>query len=206
MTAGQFAKATLYPFRPVRGTAELMDDPGSLAGGLLIYTILGLAYTLTVVIAAGRGFGAVVTPFLNIPAEDYYLWERWFALPVYLISLIVFAGTARLLSAAMGGKGRFEFILAVYAFAMFWPVIITMWLPETWLMVIRPDARAEDLGGFSGLPTWIDVARQVIGIIWPAAVTIAGVRSSENIGWFRAVVAVMGAMVPTVAFILVFIR
>jgi len=51
-----------------------------------------------------RGFGAQVAPFLRIAAERYYFWQRFFQIPLFLLTNVAFAGTARLLAAACGRR------------------------------------------------------------------------------------------------------
>ena len=84
-----------------------------------------------------RDFGAQVAPFLRIAAERYYFWQCFFQIPLFLLTNVVFAGTARLLAAACGGRGSYEDIFALCCTAMTLPMFLTMWLPET-LFILAP--------------------------------------------------------------------
>ena len=55
---------------------------------------------------------------LNIPAEQYYSYERYFILPVALSGTILTAGVIRLIARAWHGKGQFENLFALLGFCM----------------------------------------------------------------------------------------
>lgn len=173
---------------------------------LILFITIGVLYTLTVAVGYQRGFGAFTEPFLSIPAEDYYLWESFFAIPVFLLAGIVYAGTARLLGAAFRGRGTFESLFAVYAAASTLPIFLTMWLPETILIVFFPEMRLTPLGGFAFFPLWLDILRQVAGFLWPIVVSTIGIREAEGKDWLTSGMTSLIAFIPTGALILIFVR
>ena len=172
----------------------------------VLLLIMGVLYTFTVFVGWRNGFGAVTTPFLNLPAEDYYLYETFFCLPVFFLIAVVFGGVSRLLAMAVGGRGNFESNFTVYVTCSVLPMFLTMWLPETVLMVFFPAARAENLGGFPGLPVWLDAVRQIAGIVWPLAVAVVGIRISEKIGVFRSLFVTLATFLVCAGLMIVFIR
>jgi len=60
--------------------------------GLLLFLALGILYTFSVQMAWMRGFPAGVTPFIAIPADRYYFWQRFYQIPLFLVTFITFAG------------------------------------------------------------------------------------------------------------------
>ena len=205
-----FKKGLLYVllpiYKPTRQISAFFNDKHKVGYAVLALFILGLLYTFTIVVGYLNGFGAAHSPWLAIPPEDYYLWESFFALPVYFVSVILFAGTARLLSMLFRGTGSFEHIFAIYAIALVFPTVITMWIPETTLIVFFPDQRLMPLGGFAVMPMWLDTLRQLVGGLWPVVIAVIGIRKSEHITWWQSGFVTFCAAIPTVIFILVFIR
>ncbi len=191
---------------PRRGLERLLRDPAGPAHAGLALLMLGLAYSLTLAVGYLRGFGAVTPPFVAIPAESYYAWEAVFAPAVFFVVAVLFAGTARLICRAFGGTGRFEPLFALTGIALTLPMALTMWLPETVLIVLFPAARASAMGGFAVLPIWLDTSRQVVGIVWPLAIIAMGLKRSEGCGWGLAVSATILAFLPGAALIALLIR
>jgi len=207
MSLKAFATYLLLPFhRPIQAIKSLTKDSHKLSYAALAILLQGGLYTCTVFIGHRNGFGAVTTPFLNIPAEDYYYWETFFTIPVFFLTVLVFAGTARLLAAAWGGRGSFENAFALYGLALVGPTLVTMWLPETILMVFFPDYRLEPLGGFSVFPAWVDAVRQLAGGIWPVIITGLGITHSEKLSRWKSALVTFLAAVPSVTLTLIFVR
>jgi hypothetical protein len=193
-------------FRPSRQIHRLYQERAMLGYSLVIYLFLGVIYTVTVQIAYVRGFGAMVDPFLKIPAEDYYFWQRFFQIPLFLTTVVVFAGTGRLLAAAFKGSGSFEKIFALCCVAMTFPMFLTMWLPETVLFLIGTYSRQIELAEQSLLRNLIDTVRQIAGIVWPMVIICIGITISEKMKWIPAAIVTVGAMIPTAALMVIFIR
>jgi hypothetical protein len=193
-------------FRPRRATRALLAGEAALRTGLTAFAGLAAAYTFTVAWGWWNGFGAVVEPWLPIPAEDYYLWETFFAAPAYLVILIAFAGTTQLVAGAAGGRGRFEHVVAVLGLAMVLPTVLLMWLPETVLMVAVPGLRAEELGGFLGLPVWLDVARQLAVPVWMLRSGSLTVAEVHGVSVPASLLAVSAGLLPAAALAVTWIR
>lgn len=192
--------------RPAKRMDELFNDERRVKFAALNLLIIGLLYTFTIYMGYRNGFGAVVKPFIAIPAEDYYLYELFFALPLFFLVVVLFAGCAQLLSRVFGGKGTFEDAFVANAMPYVLPMLLTMWLPETYVMVFVPQLRASELGGFGFMPVWMDAARQIIGIIWPVAITAIGIKKSQRFAWWKAIPVTVLAFIPAGTMILLFIR
>jgi len=155
--------------------------------GIFSFLIIGILYTITVYIGYQHGFGAAYTPWLNIPAADYYYWETFFCLPTFLLVCIVFSGTCYLIVRLFGDFIGFDQIFGMFCIALPVPMLLTMWLPESILMIGFPESKASEFGGFSGLPDWIDILRQLIGTCYPLVLTIIGIRLTQTVRWHTAI-------------------
>lgn len=187
--------------RPVRGLRDLIQSKQRVGYGSIVFLVLGILYTVSVQLAYSRGIGAAVQPFVDIPAEDYYAFQRFWQIPFFFLTSIVFAGTARLLASAVSGTGSFEAIFAVFCVAQTLPMFITMWLPETFLFLFSP--------GVDLWPVWVDVVRQVVGIVWPLVLTVLGIVLSEDLRGRRSLHAIwitLVAAIPAVGLMVVFVR
>jgi hypothetical protein len=193
-------------FKPTENLRRLLSDPYRVGYGALALAILGALYAITTYAGYQNGFGAVNQPFLNIPAKDYYLWETWFGTSVFFVVAIVFAGVSRLIALPLRGQGSFENTFAVYCISIVLPMFITMWLPESTLMILLPDLRSAPLGGFAFMPPWLDALRQIVGIVWPLVTTWTGIKHSEKLTGLPSVLVTVLAFIPTAILIFVFIR
>jgi hypothetical protein len=63
---------------PRKTTRRLLEDPHRLRQTTAASLLMGVLYTASVFIGYLHGFGAVMEPWLPIPARDYYLWETFF--------------------------------------------------------------------------------------------------------------------------------
>jgi hypothetical protein len=206
LSVGRLVRYFILPlYRPQRGLGDLLQEPRRVAYGLLIYLFLGIIYTVSVQMAWARGFGAGVTPFLAIPADRYYSWQRFFQIPFFLVAFITFAGTARLVAAAFRGGGSFENAFALCAVAMTLPMMLTMWVPETIIFFAAPPGYAPS-GAWGTVWLLFNIVRQVAGVLWPLVLIGLGLARSERIGGFAAAAATTVAFLPTGALMVIFIR
>jgi hypothetical protein len=199
MEVESFFRFFLLPVsKPKRRIAELISHPRGLLMAVMIFLFLGIIYTISVQLAWMQGVGAAVEPFLKIPAHEYYYWQRFWQIPFFFITSILFAGVVRLLCAAVNGQGRFEQMFAIFCIAQTLPMFLTMWLPETIGFIFFP--------GEAIMPVWIDVIRQVAGIVWPVVITIIGIQMVEKIPGVYATLFTILAAIPMIALMVIFIR
>jgi hypothetical protein len=185
---------------------ELVRDGRKVGYGLAIYVLLGLLYTVTVAVGYLNGFGAVTEPWLRITAEDYYVYQAFFQIPFFIVAAVVFAGLARLAAGALRGRGSFESLFAVCAVGMTLPMLVTLWIPETALLVFFPDERLTPLGGFAVIPVWLDNLRMGVGAVWMLATIVRGIAVAESVSLWKAVVIAACGGVPMGVLMAVFIR
>lgn len=184
-------------YKPVKGITLLIRNKKKLAYSVLVFLFLGVIYTISVQLAYIKGIRPSVTPFINIPVENYYYWQRFWQVPLFFVTSIVFTGIVRLFAYTRNGKGNFVDLFCIVSAAQTFPMFITMWVPETIGFIF-----------FSGsyMPVIVDILRQIIGIIWPLAIIIKGITISEEINLFYSLLFTIIASIPMTVLMVVFIR
>jgi hypothetical protein len=105
--------------RPKRAFEELVAHPRALAYAGAATGITALTYTLVYFfLAHNGGRPTTFTPWLAIPADDYYRYNLFLHAPSILLAWISAAGFAQLTARALGGRGTFEHTLAVLGFGL----------------------------------------------------------------------------------------
>jgi Yip1 domain len=106
-------------FRPRRTFEALMVDPRRLKFGLLALLTNIILYTLVYIfLTAGGGAPSSFTPWLAIPKDLYYSYDRFILAPSMFAAALLAAGVAQLLSRLFSGKGSFEDNLSGFGFAI----------------------------------------------------------------------------------------
>ena len=152
----------------------------------------------SVQLAYSRGLGAAVDPFIIIPAKAYYCYQRFWQIPFFFVTTILFAGIVRLLSIGAKGSGSFEDLFSLFCVSQTFPMFLTMWLPETILFLFFP--------GKEIIPLWLDIARQLVGILWSMIIMIIGIVVIEKIKWYYSVLFTIIAAIPITGLMIIFIR
>src|ERR1700690_206398 len=93
--------------------ALLTDDRRLLFGFLALLISMVLYILVYVFLSMAGGTPSSFTPFLTIPKEVYYQYDRFILAPSMLMCWILVAGVAQLLSRLFAGKGSFEDNLSV---------------------------------------------------------------------------------------------
>ena len=125
--------------RPRRTFDALMVDDRRLRFGLLAFAISATLYLFVYIfLTMGGGAPSSFTPFLAIPLDSYYFYDRFMLLPSMFGAWILAAGVAQLLSHPFGGKGTFEDNLSVFGFAIGIAVLASLLhdLPDSFLGAI----------------------------------------------------------------------
>lgn len=105
--------------QPRRTYALLLHDERRLKFGLAAITINAVVYTLVYVfLTIGGGAPSSFTPWLAIPKDMYYFYNRFWLAPSMFGCWILAAGVAHLLSRFLSGEGSFEDTLSVFGFGI----------------------------------------------------------------------------------------
>jgi hypothetical protein len=169
-----------------------------------LYTIMYIMLTI------GNGAPSVFTPWLNIPKEEYYAWNRFLVAPSMFISWILSAGVVQMLSHLFHGKGSFEDTLSVLGLG----VGVAMWatllhdLVMSFLSAIQViNAREHEIAMNS--PT---IWRTIIWIcmtgylVWFIFLFTKGIGKAHKISMIRAFILGIAGFVTFQAMFLLFNR
>jgi hypothetical protein len=199
MNINELLRFFLLPiYQPIKGIHLLLEKKEKVTYSVCIFLFLGIIYTISVQLAYMKGLGANIEPFIKIPANEYYFWQRFYQIPFFFITSIIFAGSVRLLSIMFSGKGNYEDHFCIFALAQTLPMCITMWFPETIYFVFFNKATV--------MPSWFDISRQIIGILWPLIIMVLGISVIEKIRWYHSFIVTIIASIPTVLLMVIFIR
>lgn len=124
---------------PRRTFDLLLTDERRLKFGFFAMVLNAFLYTLIYVfLTIGRGAPSAFTPWLAVPKEVYYSYNRFWLAPSMLGCWILAAGVAHLLSRLLAGKGSFEDTLSVFGFGITIATFFALLhdLPDTFLGAI----------------------------------------------------------------------
>ena len=99
MSIEELVQFFLLPiYKPLKTIHLLAGNKRKIIYSVIIFLFLGIIYTILVQLAYMKGLGANVEQFIKIPADKYYFWQRFYQIPFFFITSILFAGIIRLLS------------------------------------------------------------------------------------------------------------
>lgn len=125
--------------RPRRTFDLLLTDERRLKFGFFAMVLNAFLYTLIYVfLTIANGAPSSFAPWLAVPKEVYYSYNRFWLAPSMLGCWILAAGVAHLLSRLMTGKGSFEDTLSVFGFGITIATFFALLhdLPDTFLGAI----------------------------------------------------------------------
>jgi len=194
---------------PRRTFDRLRDDPGKVSRGFKAMLLIGLLYTATVAALAASGALPAAPPFLRIAEMNYYFYEIFFALPVFLAGWVFAAGFAVLISGRGTGGGGFEDTLAAFGLAIAVPSFVT-WLPETvfagYLLSGGSQAAFMDRTAEPGFWQAFIWGYQIVFFVWMVSLLAVAVAASRRVRWPRAILTAILTGFVFLAFVAVFIR
>ncbi len=195
---------------PYRTYNRLLDDPQKLKHGTGAVLLIGVLYTLTVIGLAIVRADISTPPWVAIPAEHYYFWEMFFALPVFTLGWILAAGLVQLVSKAFRGSGSYEGTLAVLGFAMALPSFVT-WIPETIGTVLF-------VSGVMTQKQWLEITSrpgfwqvfagvyQFVALAWYLVLIPVAVAAAQKLRWWQSTLVGVFTLAVTGLLMFVFIR
>jgi hypothetical protein len=193
--------------KPYGSFSRLCADSHALQHSLGAILFIGVLYTLTVIGLAIAGADIATPACINIPAQDYYFWEIFFAAPVYILGWILAAGIAQLISKIFRGKGTFEGTLATLGFAITIPSFVT-WIPETIGTVLF-------LSGIMTQKEWQEIIARpgfwqvfanvyiFVGVAWYLVLIPLSVAASQKIRWWQS--AIVGIVTTVIIGFIMFV-
>jgi hypothetical protein len=176
--------------RPHIALRALLGDPRRVGFGFLGPLILAAVYFIGISVALAMNVAHLPQLLvLNIPAEQYYSYERFFILPVGLAGTILTSGVIRLVARWWNGQGHFEDLFALLGFSLI-VVAVVIGLPDLVIGILVGIGILVPLGfAFIGPHVWL-------GTLWYVLLTILAVKEVERLSWGRSIVlALMGFVV-----------
>jgi hypothetical protein len=196
--------------KPSSTFSRLLKDSQHLIYGVKAFFLIGVLYTLTVIGLAIVRAEIVFPAWIAIPAENYYFWEIFFTLPVFLLGWILAAGLVQLLSKIFKGNGTFEGTLAVLGFAMAIPAFV-MWIPETivtvlFLLGIMTQKEWIEISARPGFWRFFAAVYQFVALVWYIVLFSIAVSVTQKLRWWQAVI--IGTLVVSIIgfVMIIFIR
>ena len=158
----------------------LLKEPRRIVFGILSILVLALVYYLGISIVLKCDVMQLPQLLvLNIPAEHYYTYERYFIFPVGLAGTILAAGVIRLSAYAWKGKGRFEDLFALLSFSLI-VVAIVIGIPDLIIGVLTGLGVLNPLGfAYVGPHVWL-------GTLWYLFLSILVVKETEQLAWGKS--------------------
>ena len=168
--------------------------------------LYGLLYVITEIFLVINHLWPTMAPFLPISEESYYFWQLFFTIPVCLFGWLILGGIAYLLVAKLlKASGSLRNYLNILGFSFYVPCIITMWLPETLVVMIRPDVWGNPsvLGPFWD---WFSQVYLWVGFAWAFVLSVLAVKQVGKISSPRSVLATFISIAAAMGFYITFIR
>lgn len=91
--------------------AELASNPRAAFVGFKHVLYIAVLWEIAVLLWALGGATVTMPAFLKIPDDSYYFYQLTFMIPMFLVTWLIAAATAYLLSKSVGGIGSFDTIL-----------------------------------------------------------------------------------------------
>jgi len=172
-------------------------------GSVLLYDLL---YVITAIFLVINHLRPVMSPFLLINEESYYFWQLFFTVPVCLFGWVILGGVAYLLATKLlKANSLFWNYLNVLGFSFYIPCIITIWLPETLVASIYPNA----WGTPSLVSPFLDWVGQIYlwaGFGWAFALSVLAIKQVSGTSWLKSAFIALISIAVTMGFYIIFIR
>ncbi len=191
--------------RPRSTFQALASDPRRLRFGLLALLSNMALYTLVYIFLAAGGGAPTIPPWLAIPKEVFYSYDRFILAPSMFGCCVLAAALAQLLSRLFHGRGSFEDTLAAFGFATAIACLASLLhdLPDSFLGAIGVlDLRAYEVALNS--PTiWRVILLTLYGlsILWFLVLYPLGLRAAQRLKTAPAIlIGVLAYLVYQVLF------
>ena len=196
-------------FRPNTAFAALQSDPRRFSKGFRAVLAPGILFAVTAGLLAVGGAQVAAPPVLPLAGENYYFFQIFFALPVFLVGWILAGSFARVFGRWRKGSGSYRGTLAALGFAFGVPALAA-WVPQAvfaalTLLEMRQD-EFMDMTAQPGLQRTIAFAMQGLVAVWTIFLSAAAVRAGLKLHWAKALPVGLLTAALFLAFILVFIR
>jgi hypothetical protein len=203
---GYFAGAI---FRPGRAFEALQSDPKRLSKGFRAIFVPGILFMITAGLLAFGGALVAAPAILPLAGENYYFYQIFFALPVFLLGWILAAAFARIFGRSGIRTATYKGTLAALGFAFGIPALV-VWVPQAVFAALTLLGMGQeefmDLTAQRGPQRTIAFAVQAAVVAWTVLLSVAAVRAGLKLRWWKALPVGLLTAACFLAFILIFIR
>jgi hypothetical protein len=198
-------------FIPRRAFNRLLSEPAKVAKATKSILFIGILYALTAAALVFSGALLMVPAWLKLSSENYYFWEIFFVIPVFVLDWILAAGLVLWLS--RGGKkkgsGTFEDTLSILGFAMAIPLFIA-WIPQAAgaILLLLGMVQQEFVDLVSGPGFWQGAALIyiIVVLLWLFILSSIAVSVSQKLRWWKAILVSFLTVAVFVFVLFIFIR
>jgi hypothetical protein len=196
-------------FRPNRAFASLQSNPSRLSKGFRAVLAPGLLFAVTAGLLAVGGALVAGPPVLPLAGENYYFYQIFFAVPVFLAGWLLAGSFARVFGRWRKGPASYGGTLAALGFAFGLPALAA-WVPQAVFAALTMLGMGQeefmDLTAQPGLQRTIAFGVQGLVAVWTVFLSAAAVRAGLKLRWAKAIPVGLLTAAVFIAFLLVFIR
>lgn len=190
-----------------RKTLVQIGQAHGVQAGFFAALLYAFLYMITELVLILRGLPLSSPPLLPIPAQDYYIWQFFFTLPVTLAGWRILGEASYWLATKrFGGRGRLRQYLNLLSFAFHIPFTLTLWVAETATALFWPDLWGNPAAPGATLGNWIWSSLLWIGFLWSLLLGGWGIRVVSSLSWPKSLFTALIAIAATIGFYMIFIR
>ncbi len=201
----------LGTFHSPRSTfTRLLSDPRQLSLGLKSVLLMGILYTLTTIGYAVAGVAPMMPPIIGIPAENYYEYEVFFQIPIFILGWLAASALALLAGRLFRGDGTYKAHLAVLGFALNIPWYIT-WIVDTviailYLLHILTPQEWADMIARGGVWQAFTYSYPLIALVWLFILVAMALKIVEKLRWWKVIINSIVSVIALQVLMTIFIR
>lgn len=189
----------------------ILNRKSTLRFGFFALLVPIVGYTLFYIMAWNAGGSpSTFSPWLAIPADEYFRYDIFLTLPGYYMAWIGASCTVFLISRILSGPGSFENLMAVIGFG----IGIATWSS---LLHDLTDAILSTLGIIdmkeyekllNGPTFWryLLLTLYTIYFFWFLYLFTIGIRKVQRFGWFKSILLAFVGLVTFQVILFIFIR
>jgi hypothetical protein len=172
--------------------------------------LMGILYTLTTIGYAVVGAIPLMPPVIGIPAQNYYVCEVFFQIPVFVLGWLLASGLALFINKLFKGGSTFKVHLAVLGFALNIPWYIT-WLVDTaialmYLLHILTKQEWAALIARGGIWQVFTYSYPLVALIWLFILVTVALKVVEKLRWWQILINSVITVLSLQALMTIFIR
>jgi hypothetical protein len=172
--------------------------------------LMGILYTLTTIGYVVVGAIPLMQPVIGIPAQNYYICEVFFQIPIFVLGWLLASGLALFISKLFKGSSTFKAHLAILGFALNIPWYIT-WLVDTviallYLFHILTQKEWAAMIGRGGIWQAFTYIYPLIALIWLFILIAKALKVVEKLQWWQILINSVITVLSLQSLMIIFIR